>query len=76
MSIIKENENKSMVHKNLALVKWKKTVPELADWSNQMFLDFCLWLVDKNYVTSKEELCNNAVIEEAQNPLRSAHNRC
>ena len=56
----------SMVEKNLALVEWKKTVPELADWSNQMVLDFCLWLKGKNIITNKEEICNNAVIEEAQ----------
>lgn len=56
----------SMVDKNLALVEWKKTVPELADWSNQMVLDFCFWLNSKNIVTSKEEICNNAVIEKAQ----------
>jgi hypothetical protein len=35
-------EKTPMVYKNLALVEWKKTVPELADWSNQMVLDFCL----------------------------------
>lgn len=56
----------SMVDKNLALIEWKKTVPELADWSNQMVLDFCFWLNRKNIITNKEELCNNAVIEEAQ----------
>ena len=47
VGILKENENKSMVYKNLALVEWKKTVPELADWSNQIVLDFCIWLKDK-----------------------------
>lgn len=56
-------KNESMIYKNLALVKWKKDVPELADWSNQMVLDFCLWLNDKNIVTNKEELCNNEAIE-------------
>lgn len=66
VSILKKNENKPMVYKNLALVEWKKTVPELADWSNQMVLDFCRWLDGKNIKTNKEELCNNAVIEEAQ----------
>lgn len=55
-------ENAPMVDKNLALVKWKKTVPELADWSNQMVLDFCLWLNRKNIITNKDEL----VIEQAQ----------
>lgn len=55
-----------MVYKNLKLVEWKKTVPELAGWTNQMVLDFCLWLNRKNIITNKEELCNNAVIEEAQ----------
>lgn len=59
-------KNATMVEKNLALVEWKKNVPALADWSNQMVLDFCLWLNDKNIITNKEELCNNAVIEEAQ----------
>lgn len=54
------------VYKNLDLVEWKKTVPELADWSNQMVLDFCFWLNRKNIITNKEELCNNALIEEAQ----------
>ena len=55
-----------MVYKNLALVEWKKTVPELADWSNQMVLDFCFWLNRKNIITNKEEICNNIVqkIEE------------
>ncbi len=66
VSIFKENENKTMVYKNLALVEWKKTVPELADWSNQMVLDFCRWLDGKNIVTNKEESCNNAVIEKVQ----------
>lgn len=56
----------SMVDKNLALVEWKKTVPELANWSNQMVLNFCFWLSRKNKITNKEELCNNAVVEEAQ----------
>lgn len=56
----------SMVDKNLALVEWKKTVPELADWSNQMVLDFCFWLDRKNIITNKEEISNNAVIENAQ----------
>lgn len=56
----------TMVEKNLALVEWKKTVPKLADWSNQMILDFCLWLNNKNIITNKEELCNNSIIEEAQ----------
>ena len=55
VSILKGNENKPMVYKNLALVEWKKTVPELADWSNQMVLDFCRWLDSKNIVTNKEE---------------------
>lgn len=59
-------KNKTMVDKNLALVKWKKTVPELADWSNQMVLNFCMWLVDKNIITNKEELCNNEAIEKAK----------
>ena len=59
-------EKKPMVYKNLDLVEWKKTVPELADWSNQMVLDFCFWLNRKNVITNKEELCNNALIEEAQ----------
>ena len=44
----------------------KKTVPELADWSNQMVLDFCLWLSAKNIITNKEELDNNIVIEKAK----------
>lgn len=65
-NIFTENENKPMVYKNLALVEWKKAVPELADWSNQMVLDFCRWLDDKNIVISKEEICNNVIIEEAQ----------
>ena len=56
----------SMVDKNLALVEWKKTVPELADWSNQMVLDFCFWLNRNNIITNKEELCNNTLIKEAQ----------
>lgn len=56
----------SMVDKNLALVEWKKTVPELADWSNQMVLDFCFWLDRKNIITDKEEICYNTVIENAQ----------
>lgn len=60
VNILKENKNKAMVYKNLALVKWKKTVPELADWSNQMVLDFCLWLNRENITTNREELCNNA----------------
>lgn len=59
-------EDASMVDKNLALVEWKKTVPELADWSNQMVLDFCLWLKRKNIITNKEEISNNTVIEKAQ----------
>ena len=59
-------KDEPMVRKNLRLVEWKKTVPELADWSNQMLLDFCLWLNRKNITTSKEELCNNAVIEKAK----------
>jgi hypothetical protein len=66
VSILKENENKPMVYKNLALVEWKKSVPELADWSNQIVLDFCIWLNSKNIVTNKDELCNNAVIGKAQ----------
>lgn len=66
MNILKENENKPMVYKNLALVEWKKNVPELADWSNQLVLDFCRWLDGKNIVINKEEICNNAVIEKAQ----------
>lgn len=66
VSILKENENKSMVYKNLALVEWKKTVPELADWSNQIVLDFCLWLKRKDFVTNKEDACNSAVIEDVQ----------
>ncbi|MCI9025196.1 MAG: hypothetical protein HFG92_12265 [Dorea sp.] len=59
-------EKTPMVYKNLALVEWKKTVPELADWSNQMVLDFCLWLSAKNIITNKEELDNNIVIEKAK----------
>lgn len=59
-------EDEPMVHKNLRLVEWKKTVPELADWSNQIVLDFCRWLDGKNIVINKEEICNNAIIEEAQ----------
>lgn len=66
VDILKGNENKPMVYKNLTLVEWKKTVPALADWSNQMVLDFCRWLKKKNITTNREELCNNAVIEEAQ----------
>ena len=60
------NKKASMVDKNLALVKWKKNVPALADWSNQMVLDFCIWLKDENKITNKEELYNTVVIEEAQ----------
>lgn len=56
-------KNASMVDKNLALVEWKNTVPELAGWSNQMVLDFCFWLDRKNITTNKEEIYNNAVIE-------------
>ena len=59
-------KNTPMVYKNLALVEWKKTVPKLAEWSNQMVLDFCFWLNRKNIITNKEKLCNNAVIEKAQ----------
>lgn len=66
VNILKENENKPMVYKNLALVEWKKNEHELADWSNQMVLNFCFWLSRENKKINKEELCNNAVIEEAQ----------
>ena len=59
-------KNTTMVEKNLALVEWKKNVPALADWSNQMVLDFCIWLKGENKITNKEELCNTSVIEEAQ----------
>ena len=59
-------KNATMVEKNLALVEWKKNVPELADWSNQIVLDFCFWLSRENKITNKEELCNKAVIEEVQ----------
>ena len=59
-------EKKPMIYKNLDLVEWKKTVPELSDWSNQMVLDFCFWLNRKNIITNNEELCNNALIEETQ----------
>lgn len=59
-------KNTPMVYKNLALVEWKKTVPELADWTNQMVLNFCMWLDDKNIITNKEELCNNEAIEKAK----------
>lgn len=61
----------SRIYKNLDLVKWKKTVPELTDWSNQMVLDFCDWLIRKNKITNKEELCINTVkkIEEKINSL-------
>lgn len=59
-------EDLAMVYKNIALVKWKKTVPELADWSNQMVLDFCIWLCNQKIITNKEELCINAIIEETQ----------
>lgn len=64
-------KKQSRIYKNLALVKWKKTVPELADWSNQMVLDFCDWLIRKNKITNKEELCINTVkkIEEKINSL-------
>ena len=55
-----------MIDKNLALIEWKKTVPDLADWSNQMVLDFCLWLNSKKIITNKEEICNNTVIEKVQ----------
>lgn len=55
-------KNTPMIYKNLALVEWKKTVPELADWSNQMVLNFCIWLESKNLITSKEEI----IIEKAQ----------
>ena len=58
---IRFEKNAPMVYKNLALVEWKKTVPELADWSNQMVLDFCLWLNRENIITNKEEICNNIV---------------
>lgn len=37
---IRFNEKSPMVDKNLKLVEWKKTVPELADWTNQIVLDF------------------------------------
>ena len=60
------NEKASMVVKNLALVEWKKTVPALADWSNQMVLDFCIWLDDNDVTTNKEEICSNTTIEKAQ----------
>lgn len=59
-------EKEPMIDKNLRLVEWKKTVPKLANWSNQMVLDFCLWLKRKDITTNKEELCNDAIIEEAQ----------
>ena len=59
-------KNVSMVHKNLALVEWKKNEPELADWSNQMVLNFCFWLSRENKKINKEEPCNNAIIEEAK----------
>lgn len=55
-----------MVGLYLFVLTWKKTVPELADWSNQMVLDFCFWLDRKNIITNKEEISNNAVIENAQ----------
>lgn len=37
---IRFNEKSPMVDKNLKLVEWKKTVPELAGWTNQIVLDF------------------------------------
>ena len=57
-------KNATMVEKNLALVKWKKDVPVLVDWSNQMALDFCDWLIRKNI--NIKELCNNEAIETAK----------
>lgn len=63
---IRFEKDTPMVYKNLKLVEWKKTMPKLADWSNQRVLDFCLWLRRENKITNKEELCNNAVIEEVE----------
>lgn len=54
-------KNKSMIYKNLDLVKWKKDVPELASWSNPMVLNFCLW-----YIKNKEKIYNNEAIETAK----------
>lgn len=59
-------KKKSMIYKNLDLVEWKNTVLELADWSNPMVLNFCLWLNGKNIETNREKLDSNTVIEKAK----------
>lgn len=59
-------ENATMIEKNLSVVEWKNTVPKLADWPNQMVLDFCRWLQAKNVTTNKDELSQEIVIEETQ----------
>ncbi len=32
------------IYRNLALVKWRDSVPGISDWNNSVFMSFCDWL--------------------------------
>ncbi len=40
--------NEEQVYRNLALAKWRDSVPEIRDWDNSVLMYFCDWLWRKN----------------------------
>lgn len=42
------NSDKDMIYANRALIEWKNSVPEMAEWNNFILTSFCDWLYRKN----------------------------
>lgn len=59
---ITNDSNKEMIYINNMLINWKNDVPEIADWSNEIFTSFCDWLYRKNLTIDGNMLRKDARI--------------
>lgn len=67
------NSDKDMIYANRALIEWKNSVPEMAEWNNFILTFFCDWLYRKNLTFNMEihrrntDISVDEFIEEIEN---------
>jgi hypothetical protein len=54
------------IYDNIALRDWKNSVPEICDWSNFVFMDFCGWLRHSNKKVNGPAMRRDVTVAKAK----------
>lgn len=54
------------IYDNIALREWKNSVPEICDWSNFVFMDFCDWLWRSNKKVNGPAMRRDVTVAKAK----------